>query len=182
MNEHSKCVSPISSTSKFAHFKDWKFDKPNPKIANFPFVKLHFVSLKDEKFKKTNYLSSEIKMNNHDFNKANPYRRSDIKSSKEDLFVELDAVKADMIEGAISDLIEKVKSNVQFDQIKALCGHHHFIEKMDKINFQHGDIITHGGEVAFKLDFKITYNLSLVIDREGKLINVFRALEKLIDQ
>jgi hypothetical protein len=98
-------------------------------------------------------------------------RRSSIKSPKEDLFVDLDAVKPDTIEKALSDLIEKVKSNVQLDHVKAICGHHHFLEKIDKIDFQHGDIVTHNGQVAFKLDFKISYNLSLLIDREGKLIN-----------
>ena len=94
-------------------------------------------------------------------------------SSKEDLFVDLNAVKPETIEGAINDLIEKVKSNVQLNQVKTLCGNPHFIEKIDKIDFQNGDIITHDGEVAFKLEFKISYNLSLMINREGKLINVF---------
>lgn len=102
--------------------------------------------------------------------KTIPIRGPGIESSKEDLFVDLDAVKPDMIEDAISDLIEKVKSNIRLDQVKAICGHHHFIEKINKIDFQHGDIVTHDGEVAFKLDFKTSYNLSLLIDREGKLI------------
>ena len=75
----------------------------------------------------------------------------------------------------------KEKSNIKFDDIKRLCAHHHFIEKMDKIDFQHGDIVTHDRKVAFKLDFKITYNLSLLVDREGKMINVFRSTVNLID-
>ena len=85
--------------------------------------------------------------------------------------MDLDAVKPDTIEEAVSDLIEKVKSNIQFDQVKAICAHKHFIEKIDKIDFKHGDIVTNNGQVAFKLDFKISYNLSLLLDRKGKLIN-----------
>lgn len=182
LNEQPKCVLPIKSTGNFAHLKNLKFDKTNPKMSKLPFAKLHLVSLKDAKFKKANLSSPEIQLNKNEFNKTDPYRRSDIKSSKENLFVDLDAVKPDTIEAAINDLIEKVKSNVQLDQVKKLCGHHHFIEKIDKIDFQNGDIVTHDGEVAFKLDFKISYNLSLMIDRDGKLINVFRSVAGLIDQ
>jgi hypothetical protein len=76
-----------------------------------------------------------------------------------------------MIEEAVIDLIEKVKSNIQLDQVKAICKHQHGIGKIDKIDFEHGDIVTHNGQVAFKLDFKISYNLSLLLDRKGKLIN-----------
>ena len=85
--------------------------------------------------------------------------------------MDLNAVNPDMIEEAVSDLIEKVKSNIQFDQVKAICKPQDFIEKIDKIDFKHGDIVTNNGQVAFKLDFKISYNLSLLLDRKGKLIN-----------
>ena len=85
--------------------------------------------------------------------------------------MDLNAVNPGMIEKAVSDLIEKVKSNIQLDQVKAICKHQPDIEKIDKIDFEHGDIVTHNGQVAFKLDFKISYNLSLLLDRKGKLIN-----------
>ena len=81
------------------------------------------------------------------------------------------AVNPGMIEKAVIDLIEKVKSNIQLDQVKAICERQLGIEKIDKIGFKHGDIVTHNGQVAFKLDFKISYNLSLLLDRKGKLIN-----------
>jgi len=58
----------------------------------------------------------------------------------------------------------------------------HFIESIDKIDFKNGDIVAHDGKVAFKLDFNITYNLSILLDREGKLINVFRSIAKQIEK
>ena len=108
-----------------------------------------------------NYKSDKVTLN----------RRSSIKSSREDLFVDLTAVKPDTIEKAIGDLIDKVKSNVQLDQVKTLCKHQHGIEKIDKIDITQADIVTHNGQIAFKLDFKISYNLSLILDRKGNLIN-----------
>jgi type II secretory pathway predicted ATPase ExeA len=119
-------------------------------------------------------LYNEIKqpfVNNHNFDKATLNRRSIIKSSKENLFVDLDAVNPDTIEKAIGDLIDKVKSNVQLDQVKSLCKHQNGLEKIDKIDISQGDIVTHNGQIAFKLDFKISYNLTLLLDRKGNLIN-----------
>ena len=81
------------------------------------------------------------------------------------------AVNTGMIEKAVIELIDKVKSNIQLDQVKALCKHQHGLEKIDKIDFKQGDIVTHDGQVAFKLEFKVSYNLSLLLDRTGKLIN-----------
>jgi hypothetical protein len=72
---------------------------------------------------------------------------------------------------AVIDLIEKIKSNIQLDQVKEICKHQHGIGKINEIDFEHGDIVTHNSKVAYKLDFKISYNLSLLIDRRGKLIN-----------
>jgi uncharacterized protein YjbI with pentapeptide repeats len=108
---------------------------------------------------------------NHKTEKATKDSKSDTKSSKEDLFVELAAVNQDTIEKAIGDLINKVKSNVQLDKVKTLCKHQHGLEKIDKIDISQGDIVTHNGQIAFKLDLKISYNLSLLLDRKGNLIN-----------
>ena len=112
----------------------------------------------------------EIGLNNHTFDKTAPTRISSINISKEDLFVDSNAVNPNMLEKAVIDLIEKVKSNIQLDQVKTICKHQHGIEKIDKIDCTHGDIVTHNDQVAFKLDFKISYNLSLLLDRKGNFI------------
>ena len=85
--------------------------------------------------------------------------------------MDLAAVNPDTIEKAISDLIDKVKSNLQLDQVKTLCKHQDGLEKIDKIDITQGDIVTHNGQIAFKLNFKISYNLSSILDRKGNLIN-----------
>jgi uncharacterized protein YjbI with pentapeptide repeats len=96
----------------------------------------------------------------------------DTKSSKENLFVDSNGVDPDVIERAFIDLIERIKCNIDLDQLKAICKHEHSIEKIDKVEFEHGDIVPHSGQVTFRLDFKISvpYNLSLLLDRRGKLI------------
>ena len=116
--------------------------------------------------------SYEADSNNHNFDKTTKKQRSSINSLKEDLFVDSNSVDPGMIEKAFIDLIEKIKSNIHLDQLKAICKQQHGIEKIDKIEFEQGDIIPHDGQVACRLDFKISisYNLSLLLDRKGKLI------------
>jgi general secretion pathway protein A len=96
------------------------------------------------------------------------------KMKNDDLSMELDASNPDTIKVAVGDLIEKVKSTIQFDQIKAICKNQNFLEAGDDADFINGDIIVHDGQVAFQLNFNISYNLSVLLDRNGKLINVYR--------
>jgi uncharacterized protein YjbI with pentapeptide repeats len=121
--------------------------------------------------------SPEIELQTHTFDKTVFNQRPSIESSKEDLIMNFDAIKPDMIEEAINDLIEKVKANIQFDQLKAICKKEDFAEKTAKIDFKQGDIVTHHGQVAFKLDFNISYNLSLLLDRNGKIIKISALLQ-----
>ena len=58
------------------------------------------------------------------------------------------------------------------DQVKKMFKDQNVIGSIDKIDFKHGDLVTHNNQVAFKLDFKISYNLSVLIDRKGNRIIV----------
>jgi predicted ester cyclase len=84
--------------------------------------------------------------------------------------VDSKAIDPDRIDEAVIDMVEKVKSNIQLDLVKAICKHKHGIENIDKIDFENGDLVTHNDRVAFKLDFKITHKLSLLIDRKGNFL------------
>lgn len=117
--------------------------------------------------------SPESAIKNHTLDKATLDRSSNIKSTKEDLFVDSNskAINPDMIDEAVIDMVEKVKSNIQLDLVKAICKHKHGIENIDKIDFENGDIVTHNDRIAFKLDFKISHKFSLLIDRKGNFLS-----------
>jgi hypothetical protein len=84
--------------------------------------------------------------------------------------VESISINQDMIEAAFRELIDKIKSNINDDQVKAICKEQYGIDKIDKIDFDHGNIVTHEDQVSIKLDFKISHTLSLLIDRKGNCI------------
>ena len=83
------------------------------------------------------------------------------------------------IDEAIVDLINKVKSSIHLDQVKARCKQQPDLEKIAKVDFERGDIVTHNDQIAFKLDYRISYKYSLLLDRKGNLIMDFpESLEK----
>jgi hypothetical protein len=149
-------IYPINEKSPEHNLKDNLISSP---ILNE--TKSHKSGIKNQKSEKT---TSNI--------------NSEIKSEKEQSLMDLNAIKPDIIEKSIGALIDKVKSNIQFGQIKALCKDQHGLEKIDKIDITQGDIVIYDGEVAFKFDCRISHNLSLLLDRKGKLINVNRSIEK----
>ena len=107
------------------------------------------------------------------FDETTLNERSIIQLAKEDLFVDSNAAKSNMIDEAVLDLIKKVKSSIPIEQVQARCKQQPDINKIAKVEFEHGDIVTHNDQVAFKLDYKISYKLCLLLDRKGNLIMDF---------
>jgi uncharacterized protein YjbI with pentapeptide repeats len=165
----------VDANLEGANFKGAKFEAANFGGANLDKANFEETSFKifniDEYYPKPNPTGKIISDSLTKEKSISEPVFENSKSEKEDTPVDIDAVKPDTIEKAIGDLIERVRSNVQLDQVKALCKNRNGIEKIDRIDFTQGDIVTHNGQVAFKLDFKISYNLSLLLDRKGNLIN-----------
>lgn len=163
-----------------ANIEDANFQGANLEDTSFEGTDLDKANLGETYLRNPNIESINLQEVDHeDANFSDPIRNETksreigldtIKSSKEDLFMDENAVNPEVIEGAILGLIEKVKSNIQFDQLKMIFKHQNFIDQIRKIDLKNGDIVTHKGQLAFKLDCNISYNLSLLLDRNGKLI------------
>ena len=88
-------------------------------------------------------------------------------TKKEDLSVDSISIDNAMIEDAFHQLIDKIRSNISEDQIKAICKEQHGIDKIERVDFEKGNLVSHESQVSIKLDFKISHTLSLLIDRKG---------------
>ncbi len=77
-----------------------------------------------------------------------------------------------VIGDSIRDLVEKIISNIDLEQVRAVCKEKYGIETVENIDFKNGDIVTHNDQVAFKLDFEIRFVLPMLIDRQGNCISV----------
>ena len=163
-----------------ANFKGAKieattFEGANLDKANFeeylPEAELKDPGISDPKRKETK--SQRAGINTQKPEKTTLNRRLSVKTAKEDLFVDSKSVNPNMIDEAVVDLIRKVRSSIHIDQVKARCKQQPDIEKIAKVDFERGDIVTHNDQVAFKLDYRISYKLSLLLDRKGNLIMDF---------
>jgi hypothetical protein len=80
-----------------------------------------------------------------------------------------------VIQDGIRELIEKIISNIDLEQVKTICKKQHGIEMVENIDFKNGDIVAKNDQVAFKLDFEIRFVLPTLIDRQGNFISVLPA-------
>ena len=106
---------------------------------------------------------------NHKFEKSNSNQKLHTKESKENLSVDSNVINQSRIAEAVGDLIKKVNSSIDPNKVKAICKSQYGIEKIDKIDFERGDIIAHKDQLTFQLDYKISHKLTLFIDRQGNI-------------
>jgi len=149
-------------------------------------VKLDGAYFKDIIFEKTKYQKAkgyrpffsstkenEQKLSETDFtyqaiNRQLSDSSTNHRTKKEGLFVDSIVIDQAMIEDALRGLIGKLKSNISDDQVKALFKKQYGIKKIDKVDFERGNVVFQNEQVSFKLDFLISCSLSLLIDRSGK--------------
>jgi hypothetical protein len=81
------------------------------------------------------------------------------------------SIEKQLIRDTIRELIEKLKNYIaDLDQVRTVCKEQHGIETVRKIDFENGDIVSYKGKIAFKLDLQISFDLSILIDNNGKCI------------
>lgn len=73
----------------------------------------------------------------------------------------------DVIKSGEKDLIEAVKEDIDWDAVKDVIK-----EQMEisSVSAQGGGILVHNNRIAFKIDFNLSFNGSLMFDREGNYI------------
>jgi hypothetical protein len=82
------------------------------------------------------------------------------------------SVEKQVMRDTIRELIEKLKNDIiDLEQVRAVCKEQYSIETMENIDFENGDIVTDKGKIASKLDLKISFYLSILIDRKGNCIS-----------
>jgi hypothetical protein len=111
----------------------------------------------------------QIKPANNKFQKSNSNQKLRTKESKENLIVDSNVIDQNRIAEAVGDLIKKVNSSIDPNKIKAICKSQYGIEKIDKIDYDGGDIIAQNDQLTFQLDYKVSHKLTLFIDRQGNI-------------
>jgi hypothetical protein len=81
------------------------------------------------------------------------------------------SLEKQVIRDTTRELIEKLKNYIiDLEHVRTVCKEQHGIETVENIDFEKGDIVSCKGNIASKLDLKISFYLSILIDRKGNYI------------
>ena len=90
------------------------------------------------------------------------------------------SVEKQVMVDTIRELIEKLRNYIiNLEQVRAMCKEQYGIETIENIDFENYDSATYKDNRASKLDLKISFCLSIFIDRKG---NYIRTLSENITQ
>lgn len=78
----------------------------------------------------------------------------------------------DTFADAKQELFEKIKAHIDMNRIRKICADLYGITQVDALEYQSGDLVVHNGQVTYKLDFKVSLVLPLLIDEKGDFIGV----------
>ena len=131
--------------------------------------RLFYLSIKKARKKGVNFRSQDSRKIIDE--KERSFQNTKIKVRKENLIMSTITVDTHVVENAKRELIEKLKSNIDLDQVKATCNEQYGIEMVEGIDLKNGDIVSHNNQVAYRLDFDIRFSMFMLIDNEGNCIN-----------
>jgi hypothetical protein len=79
---------------------------------------------------------------------------------------------ADVIKSGEKDLIDSITADLDWGAIEEIFLTEHNLGIDEDIEYKKGDIIAHDNQVAYKLEFTVKVNLSILINRDGEYLSV----------
>lgn len=79
---------------------------------------------------------------------------------------------ADVIKSGEKDLIDSITADLDWGAIENIFLTEHNLGIDEDIEYKKGDIISYNNQVAYKLEFTVKVNLSVLINREGEYLSV----------
>ena len=79
---------------------------------------------------------------------------------------------AEVIKSGERDLIDSITADLDWGVIENIFLTEHNLGIDEDIEYKKGDIIAYNDQVAYKLEFAVKVNLSLLINREGEYLSI----------
>jgi len=181
----------VKANFEGANLHRTSFEGANLSGANFKNANLSFSDMSDAELENANFEGANLEgteifdsdiissksqdegLQEDNSEKPPSNGRLNAQLAKETLPMDKNIVNNDLVKNAIRELFIKVKSDIDFDGIKAICKDQNGIDSIDEIQFEHGEIVSRNDKIAFKLNFKISYNWCVLIDQMGNYIISF---------
>jgi hypothetical protein len=79
---------------------------------------------------------------------------------------------AEIIKSGEKDLIDSITADLDWGAIEEIFLTEHNLGIDEDIEYKSGDIVAHESQVAYKLEFTVKVNLSVLISRDGEYLSV----------
>jgi hypothetical protein len=70
------------------------------------------------------------------------------------------------------ELFDSIIADLDWAAIEEIFKKQHNLEIQEEVEYKKGDIVSHDSTVAYRLDFEVKVNLSILIDRQGNFLSV----------
>lgn len=70
------------------------------------------------------------------------------------------------------ELFDSIIADLDWAAIEEIFKRQHNLEIQEEVEYKKGDIVSHDSAVAYRLDFEVKVNLSVLIDRQGNFLSV----------
>ncbi len=81
-------------------------------------------------------------------------------------------IDPDLIHINEADFIDMINAELDWEVIEKMLFEKHKFTMQDDVDYTKGDIIVYKDQIAYKFDFSIRVPLSLILDREGKCLEM----------
>ncbi len=79
---------------------------------------------------------------------------------------------AQVIANREQELFDSIIADLDWAAIEEIFKKQHNLEIQEEVEYKKGDIVSHDSTVAYRLDFEVKVNLSILIDRQGNFLSV----------
>jgi hypothetical protein len=79
---------------------------------------------------------------------------------------------SETIKSSERELIDAITGDLDWSMIEDLVRERHKLTIQDDVEYRDGDIIVHDSQVAYRLDFEVKMNLSVIFDRNGNFLSL----------
>jgi hypothetical protein len=79
---------------------------------------------------------------------------------------------SEIIKSGEKDLIDSITADLDWGAIEEIFLTEHNLGIDEDIEYKSGDIVAHENQVAYKLEFAVKVNLSVLISRDGEYLSV----------
>ena len=76
----------------------------------------------------------------------------------------------EIIRNGEQDLIDAINGDLDWEVLEEIFQKEHKLAFGEDVEYKKGDIVVHDNQVAYRLEFDVKVNLSILLDRQGNFM------------